>query len=75
MTTRTRVNVLLNRDDYQRTQLLGVEHRLTASAVIRTLLGYALAHLKDPELQRAIDDAADAERARRRANAGGGAST
>lgn len=61
----TRVNVMLPLGTYQRVQMLGVEHRLSASAVIRTLLTYGLDHLKDPELQAAVEDAADQERARR----------
>jgi hypothetical protein len=62
----TRVNVMLPLGTYQRLQRLGIEHRVSASGVIRSLLAHGLDHLGDPELQAAIEDAADQERARRR---------
>lgn len=65
----TRVNVMLPLGTYQRLQRLGIEHRVSASGVIRTLLTYGLDHLKDPDLQAAIEDAADQERERRRGGA------
>lgn len=62
-----RTNITLTRSMHVQIKRLAADHLMPSSVLIRVLLDYAIDHIdQTPELQSAIEDAAEAERERRR---------